>query len=248
MSTPLPTRREDRYAAYADRSDRLSVLEAAAWLAAYALPVLHPELSAQLRAACRATTALTWVAFAADYAARLVLSPRTGTFLRTHPLDLLLLVLPMLQPLRLLRLVQVLQVLHRRAGTRLRGRVGAYVAASTVLVGFCAACAVLEAERAAPGASITTFADALWWVATTITTVGYGDYSPVTTTGRVVAVGLMLCGIALAGVVTGSLATWFLDEVRESSGEQAEATRADVAELAEQVRRLREELAARDGA
>jgi voltage-gated potassium channel len=69
------------------------------------------------------------------------------------------------------------------------------------LVLFVAALAVLQAERGHPGGNIESFGDALWWAVTTVTTVGYGDRFPVTTTGRFVAGGLMLAGIALLGVV-----------------------------------------------
>ncbi|WP_432487308.1 potassium channel family protein [Kineococcus sp. SYSU DK018] len=242
---PRDARADARYLAYAHRSERLATVVAVLWLVAYSLPILQPALPEQVRTACHVVRTLTWAAFGVDYLLRLALSRHRARFVATHPLDLLLLVLPMLQPLRLLRLVTVLRLLNQRAGTRLRGRVGLFVTSATVLIGFSAACAVLDAERDAPGATITTFGEAVWWVATTITTVGYGDYSPVTATGRAVAVGLMLSGIALVGVVTGSLASWFLDEVRDTSGADAEATRADVQRLAEEVGRLREELAAR---
>ncbi|WP_432537574.1 potassium channel family protein [Kineococcus arenarius] len=245
MSTPTTTARGARYRAYEHRSERLATVVAVLWLVGYALPILQPDLPAPVRTTCHVVRTATWVAFGVDYLLRLGFSPRRGRFFLTHPLDLLLLLLPMLQPLRLLRLVTVLRLLNQRAGSRLRGRVGLFVTSATLLIGFCSACAVLDAERGAPGATITTFGEAVWWVVTTITTVGYGDYAPVTATGRVVAVGLMLSGIALVGVVTGSLASWFLDEVRDSSGADAEATRADVAQLTEEVRRLREQLAAR---
>jgi voltage-gated potassium channel Kch len=58
----------------------------------------------------------------------------------------------------------------------------------------------LDAERADARANIRSFDDALWWSATTITTVGYGDHYPVTAQGRLVAAGLMLGGIALLAI------------------------------------------------
>ncbi len=106
-----------------------------------------------------------------------------------------------------------------------------------------AALAALDAERGADGGNINSFGDALWWAMTTVTTVGYGDQFPVTPTGRFVAAGLMLAGIALLGVVTASLASWLIDRVAEVEEESQAATRRDVHELAEEVLALRREVA-----
>ena len=75
-----------------------------------------------------------------------------------------------------------------------------------------AALGVLDAERAGPDANIVTFGDAIWWAFVTITTVGYGDYYPVTTLGRMVAVLLMAGGVAVLGVVTATLSSWIIDK------------------------------------
>jgi pimeloyl-ACP methyl ester carboxylesterase len=95
--------------------------------------------------------------------------------------------------------------------------VAVYVAGATTLVLFVSSLAVLDAERDAERASIVTFPDALWWAMTTVTTVGYGDFFPVTRRGRMVAGGLMLAGIALLGVVTASLASWLIDKLAQPS-------------------------------
>jgi hypothetical protein len=75
----------------------------------------------------------------------------------------------------------LLRVLNREATVSSRGRIAVYVGGATVLLISCAALAALDAERHAAGANIHSFADALWWAATTVTTVGYGDRFPVTT-------------------------------------------------------------------
>lgn len=76
------------------------------------------------------------------------------------------------------------------------------------------AVAVLDAEQDAAGANISTFGDALWWSATTVTTVGYGGHFPVTATGRFVAVALMLVGIACVGASTAGVAAWLVAQVQ----------------------------------
>ena len=86
------------------------------------------------------------------------------------------------------------------------------------LLAFCAALAVLDAERSSPDANITDFGDAIWWAITTMTTVGYGDRYPVTSVGRLVAFGLMIGGIALFGTVTATLASWLVETVAGREG------------------------------
>ncbi|MGW4330480.1 potassium channel family protein [Nocardia sp. NPDC004573] len=184
----------------------------------------------------------TWFAFAVDYAVRWYLAkPRWRWFVR-HLYEFAIVALPLLRPLRLLRLLTMINVLQRSVGGALRGRIIAYTAGSTLLLIFVASLAMLDTERNAVGATITTFPDALWWSATTVTTVGYGDYAPVTGTGRLVAVGLMVGGIALLGVVTATLASWIIQRVAEEDEVSQSATRAQVTELTEQIVAMRLEL------
>ena len=49
--------------------------------------------------------------------------------------------------------------------------------------------------KRAPKANITNFSDALWFAASTITDVGYGDHYPVTAAGRAIAVVLVIAGL-----------------------------------------------------
>lgn len=109
---------------------------------------------------------------------------------------------------------------------------------------FVAALAILDAERQGAEPNLTGFGDALWWAVTTVTTVGYGDRYPTTDSGRFIAGGLMLAGIALLGIVTASFASWLLDKVREVEDASQAATRRDIEALTVEVRTLREEQAA----
>jgi voltage-gated potassium channel len=61
-----------------------------------------------------------------------------------------------------------------------------------------------------------TFSDALWWSFVTTTTVGYGDLSPATNIGRIIAVILMLIGIGLVGSLTSTITTYFLNTEKEN--------------------------------
>ena len=158
----------------------------------------------------------------------------------------------MLRPLRLLRLLTLLSFVNCRARSSPRGQVIVYVTALTVVVLVLSSLAVLDAERGRDGATIDDFGDALWWSATTVTTVGYGDRFPVTGTGRLVAVAvavavaLMLAGIALLGVVTAAFASWLIERVTEAEEVSQAATRQDLEALTREVAALRLELQGRE--
>ncbi|WP_460968009.1 potassium channel family protein [Pedococcus soli] len=219
------------------------LVAALSFLGAYAWPILQPQLSRAAQTACSFVSWTVWLLFGADLLVRLAMSEERRLFLRRNWLDVITLAVPMLRPLRALRAVVALNIIGRRGQSFVRGRVVAYVAAAVVVVGFVAALAVLDAERGHQGANITTFGDALWWAATTVTTVGYGDQFPTTPEGRFVGAGLMMTGIALLGVITASLASWFVERVAEVQAAE-ERTGEGVSDLAAEVRALRAEIIA----
>lgn len=79
----------------------------------------------------------------------------------------------------------------------------------TVIVALIGSILIMFAEQ-------MSFQDALWWSIVTITTVGYGDLSPASGVGRFLAVILMLVGIGFLGMVTGTIATFFIKQEKTS--------------------------------
>jgi voltage-gated potassium channel len=215
---------------------------AVAFAVAYAVPIVASPASPAVTRACAVVEWAVWAAFAADYVVRLSLARDRGTFVRTHWLDLLAVLLPLIQPLRLLRLVSTLLLVGRRARMASQVRLTTYVAGSVVGLLMFGSLAVLSVERDAPGGNIKTLGDAVWWSFTTMTTVGYGDHAPTTGLGRVLAVGLMLSGIALLGVVTANIAAWFIARFEDDAEERRQT--AAIEALTEEVRTLRAEVAA----
>ena len=199
------------------------LLLAVAFLIAYAWPVLDPRLDPDLRTILELASWTVWAAFVIDFAARLFMSDDRRRYAFSHWYDLALIALPMLRPPRLLRLLAFARILNRSAAGSLVGRVSAYVAGTAIMALGLGALAVLDAEQDAPNANIATFGDALWWSATTVTTVGYGDHFPVTTTGRLVAVALMLVGIACIGAITAGVAAWLVAQVDAAARSDAVA-------------------------
>jgi voltage-gated potassium channel len=83
-------------------------------------------------------------------------------------------------------------------------------------------------EKNAPGSNIHSYHDALWWAVVTVTTVGYGDRFPVTGGGRAVAVVLMLVGIGLIGVLTATVASFFVAEHTDANKDLLKASHEDL--------------------
>ena len=198
------------------------ILLAGAFLIAYAWPVIDPHMDADLVSWLNVLSWAVWAAFAIDFVVRIVLADDRRRYAVHHWYDVALVALPFLRPLRLLRLLAFARVLNRSATSSLVGRVSTYVVGSTVIAAGLGAVAVLDVEQDAEGANITTLGDALWWSATTVTTVGYGDRFPVTGQGRLIAVTLMVVGIAMVGAVTASVAAWMVSRVQQDSLESQE--------------------------
>ncbi|UZJ32269.1 potassium channel family protein [Streptomyces endophytica] len=185
------------------------------FLASYAVQVLVPGLSPGWHAFWSLVSFVTWGLFVAEYLARLVFSDDRKRFVRTRWLDLLVIVLPLLRPLRLIETHDRMQ--RRRAHPRLalEARVMAYTGLAALLLGFAASLAVYHDERYAPGSTVRTFGDAVWWACSTLTTTGYGDVTPITPRGRVTGAVLMVLGVALVGAVVGSFSSWLLRRFRQ---------------------------------
>jgi len=85
---------------------------------------------------------------------------------------------------------------------------------------------VLQFEGRSPDANIKTGGDALWWALVTITTVGYGDFFPVTTLGRFTAAFVMLSGVGIIGALASILASLLLSPTAEESEQAADRAAA----------------------
>ncbi len=207
---PDPVGMAHRQAHWEQHTEIPLAVASMAFLASYALRVLAPGLPQAVLDLCLAVTLAAWALFAVDYAVRWRLSGQRHRFVRKHVLDTVVLLLPLLRPLRVVKVYEA--VLRRRGEPRLalHARVIAYSGLSTLLLGFAGALAVYQQERDAPGTTMPTFGDAVWWACATLTTVGYGDVTPVTPLGRLIAVGVMMIGMALLAAVTGTFASWLL--------------------------------------
>ena len=157
------------------------------------------------------TMTTTWLMFLIDYVVRFATAKEKVRWFVTHWFDLLCVMVPVLRLVLLLRVFTQLGSRWASPGDRMRVQVMVYgIGASAILV-YISALAVLEAERNAAGATIKTFRDAIWWACVTVSTTGYGDYTPVTSAGRLTATALMFGGMALIGVTTATLASLMIE-------------------------------------
>lgn len=238
---------------------------------------LHPALELVMASLAVASIVLTlrpaspertqWLkvlygVFLLEFAARWIHSRRLWGFLRAHLFEALVL-LPfdymqsarLLRLGRLLRLVRGTEVLWRTSGT-VRGILATNGLGAVLMAAlFITASGGFWISHVEP--AMADLPDALWWSVVTVTTVGYGDLSPQTTLGRVIAALLMFTGIGTIGMMTGSIATYFLGrggtqnpEVRHVQARLAEwdtLTPVERRRLADQLTALaREDVSPRD--
>lgn len=201
---------------------------------------------------------LIWVGFAAELVFVLTVAPHKRRALRAHWLDATIVIVsfPQLPALlasaRLIRLVRLARLARlglfgaramqsaRLVTTRQGFRFVALSVVVTVIVAGAAITLVNEKE-------FPSVWDGIWWAITTVTTVGYGDYAPTDTSGRIVAIILMFVGIGFLGVLTATIASRFVEVDTAEAEQKAEEERVDIADavhgIDERLSRLEEQLA-----
>jgi len=142
-------------------------------------------------------------------------------------------------------LTRTFQALLDREGRSLHLRAAGGALIVLVVVMLTGSWAVIAAEHGASRANLTTYPRALWWSVETATTVGYGDFYPVTLWGRMVGAVMMVVGITTYGIVTAALATWFVGREGKRRGRIAREVGTDVHALHERFDRLERLLTSR---
>jgi voltage-gated potassium channel len=179
-----------------------------------------------------------WLGFVIDLILRWVFDDERRTFLRRHWLLTLAVVLP---PLRLV-LIGYVVVRLARSPAQLRNRLSLYSLYLTILVITFGAVTVLAFEKQNPQANIKNYGQALWWALCTIATVGYGDYTPVTTGGRISATIVILTGVATISIVTATVASRFVSG--PTNAVATEETEVSMGDIESRLARIETALAA----
>jgi voltage-gated potassium channel len=221
-----------RLAAYEARTQAPLDLLALATLWIVVVPATDFSTAHDVRAAVLAVQGAVRLVYATDITIRTLLARRHVHYLLTHPVAIAAVVLP---PVRVIFSLRLVRSVFRR------GHLSRFLLAATVLV-LNGAAIVYLLERHAPGSSIHTLGESLWWSVTTVTTVGYGDYVPVTTAGRVTACVIMGIGLLTLAVVTAQVASSFVSqEPRQPQGgpsAQAATPGTTLADLDQRLARI----------
>jgi voltage-gated potassium channel len=156
------------------------------------------------------------VVYGIDMAIRSRLATRHLHYVRSHPVGVIAVILP---PVRVIFSVRLVTSMFQR------GNLVKFLLAAIVLITD-GAVMVYFFERNALHSNIHTLGNSMWWSFVTVTTVGYGDFFPVTTQGRVVACFIMAIGILTLAVVTAHVASSFVDP-RSGRARAQSATKVD---------------------
>lgn len=161
-----------------------------------------------------------WFIFLLDYIIRLYISKNKWDFIKNNKLDLIAIIpfnaafqtlrlfkisglLRLLRLSKLVRIIVLFSKFNRITTTFIKTNHFNYTLFTTIFIILCGTVGIMVTEN-------MKFGNALWWAFVTSTTVGYGDISPITAPGRIIAAILMITGIGFISILTGTISTFFL--------------------------------------
>lgn len=184
--------------------------------------------------------------FVLDFVIRCLLSKNKLSFIKNHYIDLIALLplhfftnSPYGSLLKLMRvLTYLLRLIHNlRDVLYTNGFI--YSLGSASIITIIGSFAIYFFERDS-STTIKSYGDAFWWSIVTVTTVGYGDISPTTSAGRVIAIILMLSGIGFLSMLTSTVSTYFItktDKKRKETLANNEIVSLDISALTKEQRK-----------
>jgi voltage-gated potassium channel len=185
------------------------------------------------------------VVYLADITIRGILAGRPVRYALLHPVGLASVIFP---PVRVIFSLRLVTSIFRR------GNLGRFLLAAAALV-LNGAVIVYLFERHAPHSNIHSLGESVWWSLVTVTTVGYGDFFPVTPQGRITACFIMGIGLLTLAVVTAQVASSFVAQGASAAPEpdaepappDTAAPEVTLAELDQRLARIEALLSARKG-
>ena len=157
-------------------------------------------------------------------------------FIKHHWIDFIASI-PAIEALRMARLFQILRVIRLIRMSRslllplVKQRKQATLASllvAMVTILTLASVIMLIVESGTEGANIQTAEQAIWWALVTISTVGYGDYYPVSTAGHIIGGVVIVSGVSFFGVISGCMASVFVAPDESERQERQDAHKAEI--------------------
>lgn len=184
---------------------------AVAYLVIYAIEVLS-DASGSFKSMLEIFSNVIWVVLWLDFIFRFVIVKQRITFIRKNLVEIASLVLPAMRAFRMLRVLTAFNQIAQFTDNRAK-RANFVIFAGLPFIFLMCALGILDVERHAPGSTITSFGNAIWWSLTTIATVGYGDLYPVTISGRAIAAVLLFTGLGSMSLITANVANWLMQNM-----------------------------------
>jgi voltage-gated potassium channel len=236
-------KREHMLAVYSKKTTTLLSALALVFLVTFSIQSIWPDPGAPWYFWMSVFSNVLWALFAIDLLIRYILTTNKRTFFIKNWLDTITVVVPQLRALRALRAFSANGILSKGKGFFTSGAITTAFLGTAIIV-WVGSLSVLVAERGAKTADIKTLPDSLWWSFETITTVGYGDFVPVTWWGRFIAVLIMLVGISLLGVISAGLAATL---VKQNKPDPATEVLEELSELKSMVAALQQQVSGLGG-
>ena len=170
------------------------------------------------------------VLYGIDMTIRARLARRHWHYVRSHPVGVVAVLIP---PVRVLFSLRLVTSMFRR------GNLARFLATASILM-LNAAIVVYLYEHHVASANIRTLGESIWWAITTVSTVGYGDYYPVTVPGQIAATFIMAIAVLVLAVITAQVASTFVDQAarRRAETEDPAPTQMSLADLDQRLARI----------
>lgn len=168
----------------------------------------------------RALNLTIWLIFLIDYMYFFIKASDKMQYVREHWIELIALIPfdSMFRAVRALRLLRLLRL--SSIGSRYFTPVYSFLKEKNlhkVFIALLVLLLIIPIPIFILEPRINSYSDAFWWTIVTVTTVGYGDLSPVTIWGRCIAGVLMILGIGIIGVVTSIITSLFISSEKDIS-------------------------------
>ena len=185
------------------------------YIAAYVLPIYLYPVPHRDEITYNVIQYAMWSLFVIDFMVQIYLARDRKSYLKHEWITLVIVVFPFFRPVRAIRGVILIRQTAGRQKSIVKSLPALLAVIGTLMIIIIGA-AVLNAERFAPGATIKTPSDALWWALGTITTSGSG-MNPVTNEGRILAAVPLIFGLGILASMTGLIAGWAVKQFRNDA-------------------------------